>query len=94
VNIFIHPDAAAVDACNCPTITLYLEEKTMTTVKLPYGKENLDVDIPDNRLNAVLVSELHHYKPELGQAELVKQALENPIGTPRLKEMAKGKFTV
>lgn len=63
----------------------------MANVKLPYGKEYLDVEIPEERLNAVLVSDMHHYKPELSQVELVQQAIENPIGTPRLKEMAKGK---
>jgi len=63
----------------------------MAKIKLPYGKEHLQVEIPDERLNGVLVSHLHHYQPELGQDELVRKALENPIGTPRLKEMAKGK---
>lgn len=63
----------------------------MPNVKLPYGKEYLDVEIPEERINAILVSDLHHYKPELGQVELVQKAIENPIGTPRLKEMAKGK---
>lgn len=63
----------------------------MSNIKLPYGKEFMDVEIPKERLNAVLVSEMHHYKPELSQENLVKQAIENPIGTPRLKEMAKGK---
>ncbi|MDF2673029.1 MAG: lactate racemization operon protein LarA [Clostridiales bacterium] len=63
----------------------------MPNVKLPYGKEYLDVEIPEERINAILVSDLHHYKPELGQEELVQKAIENPIGTPRLKEMAKGK---
>ncbi|KJF28830.1 nickel-dependent lactate racemase [Clostridium aceticum] len=66
----------------------------MTTIKLPYGKEHINVKIPEERLNAVLVSEMHEYKPELSQIEQVKKALENPIGTPRLKEMAKGKNKV
>lgn len=63
----------------------------MSNIKLPYGKEHLNVEIPDERINAILVSELHNYKPKLSQTELVQLALENPIGTPRLKEMAKGK---
>jgi len=48
----------------------------MANIKLPYGREFLDVNIPDERLNAVLVSDMHHYKAELSQIELVKQALE------------------
>lgn len=63
----------------------------MTIAELPYGKGSLEVSIPDERLNAVLVSELHHYKPDMDQAELVKLALENPIGTARLSEIARDK---
>ena len=63
----------------------------MAKIDLPYGKEYLSVEIPDERLNAVLVSDMHHYKPKLGQTELVREAIENPIGTPRLKDMAMGK---
>ena len=66
----------------------------MAVVKLPYGTDFLEVDIPDERLNGVLISELHHYKPKLSQVELVRQALENPIGTPKLREIAKGKNKV
>lgn len=63
----------------------------MATIKLPYGKEHIIAEIPDERLNAVLVSKLHNYKPNFSQEELVQQAIENPIGTPRLKDIAKGK---
>ncbi|MDF2677575.1 MAG: lactate racemization operon protein LarA [Bacillota bacterium] len=63
----------------------------MANVKLPYGKSFLDAEISDERLNAILVSDMHHYKPELSQEELVQKSLENPIGTPRLREIAKGK---
>ena len=66
----------------------------MANIKLPYGKEFLDVNIPDERLNAVLVSDMHHYKAELSQIDLVKKALENPIGTPKLSVMAQGKNKV
>lgn len=66
----------------------------MANIKLPYGKEQIEVQIPDERINAVLVSDMHHYKPELSQVDLVKQAVENPIGTPRLREIAKGKNKV
>lgn len=66
----------------------------MANIKLPYGKEQIEVQIPDERINVVLVSDMHHYKPELSQVDLVKQAVENPIGTPRLREIAKGKNKV
>lgn len=66
----------------------------MAVVKFPYGKEMVSLDIADDRLKAVLVSNLHHYKAEKGQAELVKDALEHPVGTPKLSELAKGKKKV
>ncbi|HIX59658.1 MAG TPA: nickel-dependent lactate racemase [Candidatus Blautia gallistercoris] len=66
----------------------------MAEVKFPYGKEMLSLDIADDRLKAVLVSNLHHYKAEKGQVELVKEALEHPVGTPKLSEMAKGKKNI
>lgn len=66
----------------------------MTNIELPYGHEFLNVQIPEERLNAVLVSDMHHYKSKLSQVELVKKAIENPIGTPRLKDMAVGKNKV
>jgi lactate racemase len=66
----------------------------MANIKLPYGKEQVEVQIPDEKINAILVSDMHHYKPELSQVELVRQAVENPVGTPRLREIAKGKHKV
>ncbi len=66
----------------------------MAVVKFPYGKEMVPLDIADERLQAVLVSNLHHYTTEKSQVELVREALEHPIGTPKLSELAKGKENV
>ena len=66
----------------------------MPVIQFPYGKETLSIDIPQERLSAVLTSEMHDYKPELSQEELVFQALEHPIGTPKLSVMAEGKKKV
>ena len=55
---------------------------------LPYGKETMKAEIEDAHLAGVLVSELHDYKAPLGGSELVQEALEHPIGTPRLCDMA------
>ncbi|RBP68250.1 nickel-dependent lactate racemase [Alkalibaculum bacchi] len=63
----------------------------MSIIKLPYGKDFMEANIPDSRLNAVLESNMHYYKPKKSQEELVVEALENPIGTPRLKDIAVGK---
>jgi len=63
----------------------------MNSIKLPYGKEYVTLEVPEERLQAVLVSELHHYKPEMTQTELVRNAIENPVGSERLCEKSKGK---
>lgn len=63
-------------------------------VRFPYGKEFLSLDIPDNRLQGVLVSNLHHYTPKADPMELVEEALRNPIGSAPLRELAKGKKTI
>jgi len=66
----------------------------MPIVKFPYGTEVIEYDIPASRFKAELVSEMHHYKPELPPRELVERALQNPIGTPKLSVMAEGKKNV
>ncbi|MHC6203191.1 nickel-dependent lactate racemase [Breznakiellaceae bacterium SP9] len=66
----------------------------MPTIAFPYGKETLTLNIPDNRFKGELVSQMHHYKAQASQDELVKQALAHPIGTPTLAVMAEGKKNV
>lgn len=63
----------------------------MTNIVLPYGKESISTEIPQERINAVLVSDMHHFRSEKSQEELVREALENPIGTPKLRDMVVGK---
>ena len=66
----------------------------MPVVKFPYGVKAIEYDIPKERLLAELVSQMHHYTPEHSPRELVERALQNPIGTPRLCELAVGKANV
>jgi len=63
----------------------------MPIIKFPYGKDTIEYDIPDDRFNGLLVSTLHEYKALFSQEDLVRRALENPIGSGRLCELAKGK---
>ena len=63
----------------------------MKEFALPYGKEKLTAKIEDEHFAGVLLSELHSYKAPKSGAELVQDALEHPIGTPRLCDMAAGK---
>ena len=66
----------------------------MAEIKIPYSKGYLTAVVPDEKLNAVLESKAHDFKPEAGESELVQQALENPIDSPRLSELAVGKQNI
>jgi len=66
----------------------------MTKFKLPYGRGYMEAEIPEERISAVMLSKMHDYKPELSEEELVRQALKNPIGSPKLSLMAEGKDKV
>lgn len=63
----------------------------MSTVSLPYGKRFLSLTVPENHLAGVLIPKLHNFAPAAEGAELVRMALENPIGTERLCDLAVGK---
>lgn len=66
----------------------------MPVVKFPYGKEFLELDIPESRFAGVMESHMHEYKPAGTPDELVRAAMANPIGTPTLAVMAEGKKKV
>ena len=66
----------------------------MRKFDLPYGKGNMEALVDEKHLAGVLVSELHHYEAPKSGTELVQEALENPIGSPRLCDMAEGKNNI
>ena len=58
-------------------------------IHLPYGKETRSIDIPERQILGIL-------KPPqverlLDEEEVIRAALENPIGTARLRSIARGK---
>ena len=63
-------------------------------ISFPYGKTFLETNIPESRLQGVLLSSLHSYHAPKDQFGLVADALENPIGSPKLHELAVGKDKV
>lgn len=63
----------------------------MHTFSLPFGKEKIKLELPEEQIAGVLVSHAHEYKAPKSEAELVADALANPIGSPKLSELAKGK---
>ncbi|MGN0947838.1 MAG: nickel-dependent lactate racemase [Megasphaera sp.] len=63
----------------------------MPTFSLPFGKEKIEFELPEEQVAGVLVSHAHEYKAPKSEEELVADALANPIGSPKLSELAKGK---
>ncbi len=66
----------------------------MASIKLPFGKSGITAEIPDDRLAGVLRSEAGSYKAEKGESEIVQDALDEPIDSPKLSELAKGKNNI
>ena len=63
----------------------------MKTFNVPYAKGFVDIKVPKKNIVGVLESKAHSYTPQLSQEALVEYALDNPIGSPKLEELVKGK---
>lgn len=70
------------------------EVEIMRTIPIPYYTSSLDLHIAEENLEAVITAKTEEYNPGKSEKELVEEALQNPIGTPRLRELAKGKKKV
>lgn len=67
------------------------ELKAMKTIKIPYYTSSLDLHVEEKNCKAVIYSGTDEYQAKGTEKELVEEALANPIGSPRLCELAKGK---
>lgn len=63
-------------------------------INLPYGRSTKELEISEDRLEGLLLSKTHEYKPVKSESELVRDALCNPIGAEPLENMAKGKKNI
>lgn len=63
----------------------------MTELKFPYGKEYITASFDDQELCGVLTSSIEEYELCDSERSLVRKALENPEGSKKLRELAKGK---
>ena len=66
----------------------------MKEFKLPYYKGYINFSIDENRVNGVLVSHSEEYVPKYTQEQLVENALQNPINSKKLSELAQGKKNI
>ncbi len=63
-------------------------------VLFPYGKTKVAYNFKDEELVAVLTSSIEEYVPTDSEEHLIEKALQKPIGTECLCELAKGKENV
>ena len=66
----------------------------MQEILFPYGKEKLSYQFEVQELSGVLTSSIEEYEPEFDETVLVENALENPVGSVKLSELAKGKQSI
>jgi nickel-dependent lactate racemase len=64
------------------------------TIKIPYYTGTVDLHVDEENLKAVITAKMHGLKPEKPEAEIIKDALAHPIGTPLLSELAKNKKNI
>ena len=63
----------------------------MAKLSLPFYKGHIEYNLPDEDINAILVSKAEEYKVTLSETEIVRNALNNPISSVKLSELAKDK---
>ena len=66
----------------------------MKEILFPYGKTKLSYTFEEKELAGVLTTELENYVPRGTPAQLVEKALQAPVGSPSLRELAKGKKNI
>ena len=66
----------------------------MRTIPVPYYTGHMDLHVAEENLRAVITARGDDYDPGRSEEALVREALEHPIGTPRLRELARGKRRV
>jgi nickel-dependent lactate racemase len=66
----------------------------MKVIPLPYHTAHLDLRVAEKNLEAVVNARIHGYEPGASEERIARNALEAPIGTPRLRELARGRRRV
>lgn len=61
----------------------------MKKIEIPYHTSHMELNIDEKNLEALVYANSDSYDPKKSEVELIKEALENPIGTKRLRDIAK-----
>ncbi|KRL41753.1 hypothetical protein FD45_GL000604 [Liquorilactobacillus nagelii DSM 13675] len=66
----------------------------MVEIDLPYDKQIITAKIPAANFAGKLVSQAAEFKNPLSEEETVERSLNEPIGSPKLEDLAKGKHNI
>ena len=66
----------------------------MKKISFPYGKEHISYSFSEDELIGVLESSIEEYIAESDGEQLVRNAMQAPVGTKTLSELSKGKQKV
>ncbi len=64
------------------------------TIPIPYYTSSMDLHVDEENLKAVIYSRVDDFTTDKSETELVEEALNDPVASPRLRELAKGKNKV
>lgn len=73
---------------------IVMKEAIKINIKIPYYKNNVEVDVENKNLKAVLYPKIHEFQTQLDESQIVSDALRNPIGSEPLHVIAKDKNKV
>ena len=66
----------------------------MSIFQIPYHTGSLPLEIHHDTQINVLQSKINSFQPQRAQSELIDQALDNPIGSPDIENLVKGKNNI
>lgn len=66
----------------------------MKEIQIPYYTGTIPLHVAEENLEAVVTAKMHDFIPEKSETELIREALANPVGAPRLRDLAAGKKRV
>lgn len=70
------------------------KHEKMVKVDLPYDKGTITAEIPEDNFAGLLESKAEDFSNPLSEKETVEKSMDNPIGSPKLEELAKGKKNI
>lgn len=66
----------------------------MNKINLPYNSSTIEISIKDKNLKGILINKAKEFHTDKSEIEIVKESLDNPIGTKKLYELSKDKDKV